>query len=75
MASILNRLDLYDTCEVMHQIAKGVKYMHEMGIVHRDLKPENILVNTENCKLKITDFGLARGVLKEEDVTNENDLQ
>ena len=31
-------------------------------LIHRDLKPENILVNAADCKVKITDFGLARGV-------------
>ena len=29
-------------------------------------KPENILINGGDCKLKITDFGLARGVLKDD---------
>jgi len=40
--------------------------MHSGGVIHRDLKPDNILVNAQNCRVKITDFGLARGVLKEE---------
>ncbi len=30
--------------------------------IYRDLKPENILVNASDCKVKITDFGLACGV-------------
>ena len=36
--------------------------MHSGNIIHRDLKPDNILVNYSNCHIKITDFGLARGV-------------
>ena len=48
-----------------YQIARGLQYMHSGNIIHRDLKPENILVNQKNCHLKITDFGLARGVLKD----------
>jgi len=49
----------------LYQILRGLKYIHSAGVIHRDLKPENILVNVEDCNLKITDFGLARGVYKE----------
>eukprot|EP01084_Bolivina_argentea_P024800 46169_1 len=55
-----------DCCHVMHQIAKGVKYMHQQGIVHRDLKPENILcVHQDSIKrIKIADFGISKMVKK-----------
>ena len=43
----------------MMQILCGLKYLHDNRIIHRDLKPGNILV-TRDCKLRITDFGLAR---------------
>ena len=41
------------------QMCEAIKAMHSIGVFHRDLKPGNILVNKE-CKLRITDFGLAR---------------
>lgn len=41
------------------QLLCGVKYLHDNHIIHRDLKPGNLLV-TKDCKLRITDFGLAR---------------
>ncbi|XP_029408527.1 cyclin-dependent kinase 20 [Bactrocera dorsalis] len=38
---------------------KGIEYLHNMGIMHRDIKPANLLLS-EDEKLKIADFGLAR---------------
>mmetsp|Transcript_26752 Transcript_26752/g.23562 ORF Transcript_26752/g.23562 Transcript_26752/m.23562 type:complete len:507 (-) Transcript_26752:266-1786(-) len=50
-----------DCCLILHQIAKGVKYMHKCGIVHRDLKPDNLMYLTKavDSAIKIIDFGLA----------------
>merc|ERR1719334_1273961 len=50
----------------VYQMLRGLKYIHSAGVIHRDLKPENILINGYDCNLKITDFGLARGVFKDE---------
>lgn len=44
-----------------YQMLEGIKAMHEVGIFHRDLKPGNLLVS-KDCRLRITDFGLARFV-------------
>lgn len=54
----------------LYQMLRGLKYIHSAGVIHRDLKPENILINGGDCNLKITDFGLARGVYKEEEQKN-----
>lgn len=50
----------------VHQVLRGLVYLHSANVVHRDLKPSNLLVN-KNCDLKICDFGLARVLSTEED--------
>jgi len=42
------------------QMLRAVAHLHASGVAHRDLKPANILLSAD-CKLKICDFGLARG--------------
>jgi len=45
---------------IMVQILRAMAHLHGAGVAHRDLKPANILL-TSDCKLKVCDFGLARG--------------
>ncbi len=54
------KLPLKTIKEYLYQIIKGLNYLHKKKIIHRDLKPQNLLINSEN-KIKICDFGLARG--------------
>lgn len=44
---------------LMAQAAEGVAAAHALGVVHRDVKPGNLLV-TEDGRVKVTDFGVAR---------------
>jgi len=53
-----------------YQIAKGLHYMHSANVIHRDLKPSNILT-TEECDIKLCDFGLSRTVDDPDDILTE----
>jgi len=50
-----------DTINVAKQIALALEHAHNNHIVHRDIKPHNILL-TEDGRVKVTDFGIARAV-------------
>jgi serine/threonine-protein kinase ULK/ATG1 len=43
--------------DIIIQIIRGIKYLHDNNIVHRDIKPQNILL--DNNVIKICDFGFS----------------
>jgi HD-GYP domain-containing protein (c-di-GMP phosphodiesterase class II) len=61
-------------CDIIRQVANGLRHAHEHGLIHRDIKPSNLLVTAVSdpsggregssaagkYQVKILDFGLAR---------------
>jgi len=45
---------------LMHELIKGMRYLHDAGVVHRDLKPHNIFF--EDGAVKIGDYSLSKAI-------------
>jgi WD40 repeat protein/tRNA A-37 threonylcarbamoyl transferase component Bud32 len=63
-----NPLAPRQAAECMKRIAEAVQYAHEQGVLHRDLKPSNVVVDS-NLEPRVMDFGLARLVEQESEMT------
>ena len=57
--SVSGHLSIEQVRSFSFQLVKGLSFCHSRGVMHRDLKPQNLLV-TNQGRLKIADFGLAR---------------
>ena len=62
-----------DGIKFLLPILSALSAAHKLGIVHRDIKPENILISKEG-RIKIADFGLAKGTSIGETMTVESSV-
>lgn len=67
------RLSVRDGIKFLLPVLSALSAAHKIGIVHRDLKPENILISKEG-RIKIADFGLAKGPLLGGTMTAESSV-
>ncbi|HNT86592.1 MAG TPA: serine/threonine-protein kinase, partial [Candidatus Hydrogenedentes bacterium] len=64
------RLSVGRALEITLQAADALKAAHRVGMVHRDIKPDNIMID-EFGRVKVMDFGLARGIHSATQLTAE----
>src|SRR5262249_14378523 len=55
------RLPLPEVLRIGREIAAGLGAAHARGLVHRDIKPANVWLEEGRGRVRIVDFGLARG--------------
>ena len=51
-------LAVADACEIVRQVAVGLRAADERGLIHRDIKPSNLMLAPDG-QVKIFDLGLA----------------
>ncbi len=57
-----------DAVKYALDVTRAIEYAHSRGVMHRDLKPANVLI-TEQGKVVLTDFGLAKRIGSDDGLT------
>ncbi len=63
-----------DILRISVQIAGGLAAAHQQGVIHRDIKPANIMLEDSVERVKIADFGLARVMQEQSELTSQGAL-
>ena len=68
-----NKLPPSERLTLFTQTCRAIQHAHMKGIVHRDIKPSNVLVTVREgrANVKVIDFGLAKALGDELQLTNK----
>ena len=59
-------LDARSFLRIAVAVADALDHIHRQGIIHKDINPANILIQPETMTAKITDFGIASQLARED---------
>lgn len=69
-----NALTTTEAIKKLRVVAYAIADAHEHGIIHRDLKPANILIEQTTGQPWVMDFGLAKSLQAESNLTSAGDI-
>lgn len=68
-----HKLSVDERLQLFVSVCRAVQHAHQKGIIHRDLKPSNVMVTVIDGQSvpKVIDFGLAKAVEQDLQLTDE----
>jgi serine/threonine protein kinase len=67
------RLPAGEAIPLLRQACKGLEEAQRLGVIHRDIKPDNLML-TDRGVLKIADFGIAKPMHEDFNMTMTSEL-
>ena len=60
-----------EVLSIAHQVAGALAYAHAQTppVIHRDIKPSNIMLEDKSKRVVVMDFGIAKELIEDSDVT------